>query len=154
MPTLVQPGTTDLWKVSHCLIAQYAASLPIDLPFQCFDQELQRLASEYGPPDGVFLLAKEGEAYVGCGGLRRFSPSACEMKRLYVIPAHQHQGIGRILITALIDHARNLGYTRILLDTLPFMTTAQSLYKSLGFEPVAEYRFNPVPGTIFLQLML
>lgn len=59
-----------------------------------------------------------------------------------------------MIADALIEQARNLEYKSILLDTLPSMTGAQALYKSLGFEPVAEYRFNPVPGAMFLTLTL
>ena len=154
MLTLVQPDSTELWDISRRLVEEYAASLGIDLGFQGFDHELDHLASEYGPPDGAFLLARQAGAFAGCGGLRRFSQSACEMKRLYVLPAHQDRGIGRMIAEALINRARNLGYKSILLDTLPSMTDAQALYMSLGFEPVTEYRFNPVPGTIFLKLEL
>jgi putative acetyltransferase len=57
-------------------------------------------------------------------------------------------------VEGIVDAARWLGYTRLLLDTLPSMKDARALYLSLGFRPVAPYRFNPVPGTAFLQLDL
>lgn len=152
--TLRQPNSANLWNTSRRLVEEYAASLQIDLGFQRFDHERHHLADEYSLPDGAFFLAEEGGAFVGCGGLRRFSQSACEIKRLYVVPTHQHRGIGRMIAYALINQARNLGYKHILLDTLPSMTAAQALYRSLGFEAVTEYRFNPVPGTIFLKLEL
>lgn len=40
------------------------------------------------------------------------------------------------------------------LDTLPVMGTARALYRSLGFRPVAAYRFNPIEGSEFLELRL
>ena len=58
------------------------------------------------------------------------------------------------LAEAVVDAARKIGYERLLLDTLPSMTVAQSLYLSLGFKPVDAYRFNPVAGTTFLELKL
>jgi GNAT superfamily N-acetyltransferase len=112
------------------------------------------LAAEYGPPDGVFLLAQQGEHFVGCGAVRRFSETTCEMKRLYVRPSNQARGTGRLIATSLIAEARRMGYQTMLLDTLPSMRAAQALYKSLGFEPVPAYRLNPVPGTSFLKLVL
>lgn len=76
------------------------------------------------------------------------------MKRLYVRPEGQGRGIGRLLATALIAQARDLGYRSVVLDTLPSMTAAQGLYRSLGFLPTQPYRFNPVAGAVFLKLEL
>ena len=49
---------------------------------------------------------------------------------------------------------RKSGYTRLLLDTLPSMKEARSMYVSGGFKPTAPDRFNPIPGTAFLELAL
>jgi ribosomal protein S18 acetylase RimI-like enzyme len=76
------------------------------------------------------------------------------MKRLFVSPQFRGLGIGEALARAVIDAARNRGYARMRLDTLPSMAPAQALYRQLGFRAVAAYRFNPVPGTAFLELDL
>ena len=47
-----------------------------------------------------------------------------------------------------------VGYKRVRLDTLPSMTTAMAIYRSLGFREIAPYRVNPVPGACFLELDL
>jgi putative acetyltransferase len=145
----------ELWDAARRLVEEYAASLGIDLGFQDFEREIASLPSEYGPPAGWFVLAEVGPRdFVGCGGVRPLSDGECEMKRLYVAPAARGSGAGRVIAEALIERARQSGYRAMLLDTLPSMRTAQSLYRSLGFEPTEAYRFNPVPGASFWRLDL
>jgi GNAT superfamily N-acetyltransferase len=150
----VQPDSPELWLAARALVQEYAASLDFDLCFQDFAHELDTLSSEYGPPGGRFVLASWSGTFVGCGGLRRFTGSACEMKRVYVVPVHRGKGIGQAVARALIAQARQAGYTEILLDTLPSMTAAQHVYFALGFTPTDSYRHNPVPGATFLKLEL
>ena len=61
---------------------------------------------------------------------------------------------GRVLIGTLIQTAREIGYEQMRLDTLPSMTRAMEIYRSLGFKEIAPYRVNPVPGASFLELEL
>jgi ribosomal protein S18 acetylase RimI-like enzyme len=152
--TLLRPASPEQWAAARRLVEQYAASLQLDLDFQNFDDEIASLPRAYGSPDGCFVLAAQDEGFVGCGGIRRHDASACEMKRLYVVPAARGGGIARQIAERLIAHARERGYRSVLLDTLPTMAGAQALYRSLGFTPTDPYRFNPVPGATFWKLRL
>jgi putative acetyltransferase len=140
------------------LLREYAASLAVDLSFQDFDAELAALPGDYAAPEGRLLLAFVGDALAGCGGLRKFPDAdyanACEMKRLYVRPAFRRFGLGRVLAEALLDEARSAGYSVMLLDTLDEMESARELYASLGFEEIAPYYFNPIPGAHYLKAEL
>jgi GNAT superfamily N-acetyltransferase len=152
--SIVQPQSEEQWCQARRLIEQYAASLDLDLSFQNLQHELTHLAGEYSPPAGAFLLAADQDRYLGCVGLRQFAAGVGEIKRLYALPAARGQRVGRRLAEAIVEIARQRGYARLLLDTLPAMTQAQALYASLGFRPTAAYRFNPVPGTVYLELTL
>ena len=139
---------------ARALFLEYAESLGFDLGFQDFEAELRGLPGEYAPPGGVLLLARVAKEAVGCVGLRPLAPETCEMKRLYVRPKARAGGAGRALAEAVIEVGRELGYRRMRLDTVPTMTAARALYRSLGFREIEPYRFNPIPGTSFMELDL
>jgi len=136
------------------LFLEYAASLDFDLCFQGFEKELAALPGEYSLPTGCLLLAIDNGRMAGCAALRKITWNDCEMKRLYVCPEFRGKEIGKKLALAIIEKARKIGYTRMLLDTVPSMKNAIKLYESLGFKTIDPYCYNPIEGAIFMALDL
>lgn len=137
--------------VVRAIFREYGESLGIDLSFQNFDTELADLPGKFAAPRGRVLLAYADGALVGCVAMRPLDETACEMKRLYVRPSGRGLQAGKQLATLICAVARESGYRRIRLDTLPTMHAALRLYASLGFEPIPAYVFNPIAGAIFLE---
>ena len=137
------------------LFRAYADWLEVDLCFQDFKRELTELPGCYAPPAGRLLIARVGGEVVGCVGLRPLEPGVCEMKRLWVEPGFAGRGIGRALAESIVAAARQIGYRRMRLDTIPArMPAAQHLYASLGFKEIPAYYHNPLPGVVMLELEL
>ncbi len=143
-------GPSDMDAVRE-LFVEYANSLGFSLCFQGFDRESADLPGCYAMPDGRLVLARCERDVAGLVGLRRLSAGVCEMKRLYVRPAHRRHGLGRQLAERVIDEARSTGYRTMRLDTLAArMPQAVTLYKTLGFVEIPPYSAGaPVELTCF-----
>ena len=95
------------------------------------------------PPTGTFLVAYLGDDAVGCGGLKTLAPGLGEVKRMYVAPEARGRGLGRRLLAALEDAARDLGLRALRLDTNERMPEARRLYETSGYRAIPPYNDNP-----------
>jgi GNAT superfamily N-acetyltransferase len=136
------------------LFREYSSLVSEALCFQGFEQELTTLPGDYAAPGGVLLLARDDGDAAGCVALRRLDAESGEMKRMYVRDNYRGGGLGRRLVYAVIAEARTRSYRRLLLDTLPKLTTAIALYRSLGFREIPPYLEAPTPGAVCFELRL
>lgn len=101
--------------------------------------------AELNPPGGVFLVGYEADgAAVCCGGIKRLDATACEFKRMYVVPEARGKGVGRALLEELEDRARSLGYEIARLDTGPKQVGARHIYETAGYRSIPNFNGNPV----------
>jgi len=153
--SLVQVASNEQVVTARQLFTEYAAGLGFSLCFQNFDQEVAELPGKYSPPSGRLLLALVDERIAGCIGLRKLDEETCEMKRLFLRPEFRGKGLGRELVSAVLNEARTIGYKQIRLDTLPGkMDSAIALYRTIGFHDIPPYYNNPVEGATFMELAL
>lgn len=102
------------------------------------EQDMARL-QQYSPPSGCLLLAEYDGKITGCAGLRKMIENVGEVKRMYVRPEYRRKGIGRSLLQAIITQARQIGYSRLRLESAPFSKEAQALFYSEGFQKIEPY---------------
>jgi GNAT superfamily N-acetyltransferase len=95
--------------------------------------------SVFEPPEGVFLVLRDGGKAIGCAGFRRVDADRAELKRMYLAPEARGRGLGRVLLQRIEDEARSAGYTVLVLETIELMTEAIGLYRSSGYEPISPF---------------
>lgn len=159
---------------------QYAdwlmTSFGIDISFQSFQQEMDGLPGDYALPEGTILIASASCADgtrqdIGGVALRPLNAinvtgkstaqkdalvKTCEMKRLYVVHGWQQCGAGKLLTQAVIQSAKQMGYQRIVLDSVKQLAAANKMYAKLNFRSCADYnRYQyPVPDVCFWEMWL
>ena len=124
------------------------------LDIQHYEEEINHLKEKYGMPSGRLYLAYCDKTAAGCIGLKKIDEMNCEMKRLYVRPQCRGKNIGKLLVQKIITDAKEIGYSHILLDTLPFLEKAIHMYEEFGFYPIDCYNNSPMCTSIYMRLDL
>lgn len=164
MATISQVSTAaDIAEVQDLLreYTAWALSLTADLErpptFEGLEEELATLPGIFVPPAGRLLLARHAGQSAGCIALKGHAAGTGELKRLYVRPAVRGLALGRQLVAAVVQAAREAGYQRLILDSHKSMTQAHALYQAAGFRFVSAPPGFPEaikPLAVFMELAL
>jgi len=129
------------------LLRNYAATGLVDLSSQNIDAEIAGLPGDYTSPNGaLFLASSTGGKPAGCVAIHQFGePGDAEMKRLFVAPSYRGLGLGKALVESALARAKQMGFSRLVLDTMPGMTAAIAAYEGLGFQRIDPYWDNVLP---------
>ncbi|HEY7966271.1 MAG TPA: GNAT family N-acetyltransferase [Solirubrobacteraceae bacterium] len=95
-----------------------------------------------------FSYRDEAGALLAVGALKHLDAGHAEIKSMHTAAEARRRGIGRAMLTHLLDAARERGYARVSLETgsQPAFAPARALYEQAGFEPCeafAGYRASP-----------
>lgn len=158
---IIVPTSTSEVADGRALNYEYIEQLgaqPLLRPYfeaQNFATDIDQMPRGYEAPDGVYLVAYVNKVPAGTVAVRRLDETTCEMKRLYVRPAYQGLGLGRMLAEKVVMESKKLGYARIRLDnSKSVMTKANALYTSLGFYEIEPYNKNFVADSYFMEKIL
>ncbi len=102
-----------------------------------FDAELNDLAGFY--QGGVLLIGYEDETPVSCIAVKKIDNDVCEAKRLFIKPEYRGKGYARVMLDAMLEKAKDLGFKKVTFTTKPaVMQIGYGLYKRMGFEEISE----------------
>ena len=95
------------------------------------------------------LIVSEDAAAVACAGLKRYSDTDVEIKRVWVEPSYRRRGIAVHMMALLEERAKELGFRRLILQTRPIMPDAVGLYECLGYSLIDNYPpYDKLEGAI------
>jgi DNA-binding MarR family transcriptional regulator/GNAT superfamily N-acetyltransferase len=142
---LVQIAVEDpTSQAARLCLSSYFAEL--DSLFDAgFDPELSisATAEDLIEPAGLLLVARLGAEPVGCGALKLHGRAPAELKRMWVAPKARGLGVGRRILGALEQQARDRGAHTVRLETNRALREAIALYRSSGYTEVAAFNAEP-----------
>lgn len=123
------------WAFLHARYPERSETLDSYWRLKNIDGDLAAMAAGRIPEDRRVLLARLGEAPAGTVMLTPVDARLCEMNRLFVAPSARGHGVGRALVAALLDEARDAGFSKMRLEAYDRHDEALPLYAAMGFGP-------------------
>ncbi|HEY0091467.1 MAG TPA: GNAT family N-acetyltransferase [Flavobacterium sp.] len=104
------------------------------------DPQLDYMYRAYDHPYSVyFVVEKEGKIIGGAGiaHLEKEESDICELQKMYFLREARGLGLGTAMMQKCLEAAKDFGYTKCYLETMPYMTDAQKLYQKSGFHYIS-----------------
>jgi putative acetyltransferase len=101
------------------------------------DPYLDLMYEQYNKARSVYYVVENNGKIVGAAGiapLENEAESICELQKMYFLPEARGIGIGSEMMEVCLQSAKNFGFEKCYLETMPFMLDAQKLYKKSGFD--------------------
>lgn len=126
----------------------------LDATLKVFDGEDHEFYAQYNKSDLIrhVVLFYEDDQAVGCGAFKDFDKETVEVKRMFVLPEFRGRGIAGLILDELEKWARELSYSRCILETGVKQTSAVALYKRNGYKTIANYGpYEGIENSICMQ---
>ncbi|MBD0849123.1 GNAT family N-acetyltransferase [Maribacter arenosus] len=101
------------------------------------DEALDHMYQNYDVPKATYFVIEDKARIIGCAGvaqLEHYIGNVCELQKMYFLEEARGRGLGAKMMQICLDRARQFGYEKCYLETMPYMKAAQKLYLQSGFE--------------------
>ncbi|PCJ96911.1 MAG: GNAT family N-acetyltransferase [Flavobacteriaceae bacterium] len=101
------------------------------------DKALDVMFETYNVPKATYFVVEDKNKIIGCCGvaqLENFVGNVCELQKMYFLKETRGRGLGAKMMEVCLKKARDYGFEKCYLETMPYMKAAQKLYKKTGFE--------------------
>jgi putative acetyltransferase len=130
----IEPGdNTQLAKVVRKTLAEFGANHPGTV---YFDPTTDALYELFRQPRSAYFVAVKDDRILGGGGIfptEGLPADTCELVKMYLVPEARGIGLGKAIIKKCFETARNFGFSKIYLETMPELKQALIVYEKFGF---------------------
>ena len=100
------------------------------------DPNLDTMFETYQKINAIYFVVEQEGKVIGGAGIQRLDngeETICELQKMYFMPEARGLGVGSKMIALCLQKAKEFGFKKCYLETMPFMIDAQKLYKKSGF---------------------
>ncbi len=131
---ILQPGDNRaLAKIIRDTLTEFKANKPGTV---FYDDTTDHLSDVFKSEGSIYFVAEWQGDLVGGAGIyptANLPAGTCELVKLYLSAKARGKGIGKILMEKCMVAAKDLGYKKIYLETMPELTIAIPIYEKMGF---------------------
>ncbi|MDY8138279.1 GNAT family N-acetyltransferase [Aquimarina sp. 2201CG5-10] len=101
------------------------------------DKALDMMYETYNHPRSEYYVVEIDGRIIGGGGIAPLEgeiAEICELQKMYFLPIARGKGLGYKVIDTCLSYAKEQGYTKCYLETMPYMESARKLYRKVGFK--------------------
>lgn len=101
------------------------------------DPSLDFMFENYSAEKSAYFVVENNGKIIGGAGiapLENGPKEICELQKMYFLSEARGLGLGAKLMEVCLQKAGEFEFENCYLETMPYMTNAQNLYKKSGFE--------------------
>lgn len=133
---VIRPATNADCERVIDLVSTVLAEFELPFDPDSKDVDLKDIESSYFAAGGVFEVIENAHGkLLGTYGLFLLNDKECELRKMYFLPEIRGLGLGKQVLDRAVKHARRLGFSAIVLETINVLTRAIYLYTRFGFVP-------------------
>jgi putative acetyltransferase len=102
-----------------------------------YDPTTDHLFELFQKERSIYYVALINDEIVGGAGIYPsdgLPEDTCELVKMYLLPQARGAGLGRQLINGSLSFAKQAGYSKIYLETMPELQQAMKVYEKFGFK--------------------
>ena len=131
---ILQSDNAALAKIVKDTMAEFGVNRPNTV---YYDPTTNALYEMFQKERAIYNVAEINNEIAGGAGIYPtdgLPDDTCELVKMYLVPKARGLGLGRILIEKCLQQAKDLGYKKIYLESMPELKQALKVYEKFGFE--------------------